>query len=99
MAIKIFWRSTIFIITLTLIYLAFPVLIVPSSLPAIQAMFIDNEYPQNYQAPASLVSYQNPDLEIYELKLPNGPSFNQKIQLIKDLHQQGLDLILNRASL
>ena len=37
MSVRILWRSTVFIITLGLIYLAFPILIVPSSLPPIQS--------------------------------------------------------------
>ena len=44
MSVRILWRSTVFVITLALIYLAFPILIVPSSLPAIQAMLIENKY-------------------------------------------------------
>ena len=37
MSIRILWRSTIFILTLALIYILFPILIVPSALPAIQS--------------------------------------------------------------
>jgi len=100
MSLTILWKSTVFVITLALIYLAFPVLIVPSSLPAIHAVFINDEYPTNFQAPVTSpnISDQEPDLQIYELRFPDGPSFNQKVQLIKSLHQQGMDLILNRAS-
>ena len=65
-------------------------------------MFIENEYPPAFQAPSPnpypYVSDQNSDLQIYEIKLSTGPTINQKIQLIKDLHQQGMNLILNRAS-
>ncbi|MDZ7586420.1 MAG: hypothetical protein U0946_01585 [Patescibacteria group bacterium] len=37
MSVRILWRSTVFIITLALIYLAFPILIVPSPLPPVQS--------------------------------------------------------------
>jgi len=37
MSVRILWRSTVFIITLGLIYLIFPILIVPSPLPPIQS--------------------------------------------------------------
>lgn len=99
MSLKILWKSTVFVITLALIYLAFPVLIVPSSLPAIQAMFIEKEYPDDYLTNIYPANSTEADLEIYELSLPTIPTIKEKIQLIKDLHQQGMDLILNRASL
>ena len=35
---KLIWRSVVLVLTLMAIYLAFPILIVPSSLPAIQEM-------------------------------------------------------------
>ena len=35
---KLVWRSIVFVVTLLFIYLLFPILIVPSSLPAIQQM-------------------------------------------------------------
>ena len=41
MNLRFFWRTTVFIITFVFVYLAFPILIVPSSLPAIQAMFVE----------------------------------------------------------
>lgn len=34
---KLIWRSIVFVVTLMFIYLLFPILIVPSSLPAIQS--------------------------------------------------------------
>ncbi|MDZ7587420.1 MAG: hypothetical protein U0946_06720 [Patescibacteria group bacterium] len=37
MSVRILWRSTVFIIVLVLIYIAFPILIVPSSLPPIKS--------------------------------------------------------------
>ncbi len=98
MSFRILWRSTVFIITLLLIYLAFPVLIVPSSLPAIEQMFIANEFPEEYLPEAPIVSAEgyDADLQIYELSVPQIPALKDKIQLIKDLHQQGMDRILQR---
>ncbi|MEK7513324.1 MAG: hypothetical protein AAB580_00365 [Patescibacteria group bacterium] len=43
MSARIIWRSTVFILTLLLLYLAFPILIVPSSLPAIQQAYPDSD--------------------------------------------------------
>ena len=37
MSVRILWRSVVFIFTLALIYILFPILIVPSSLPPIQS--------------------------------------------------------------
>lgn len=37
MSARILWRSAVFLLTLGLIYLIFPILIVPSSLPPIQS--------------------------------------------------------------
>lgn len=48
MSPRIIWRSTIFILTFLLLYLAFPILIVPSSLPAIQDSYPDADL-QIYQ--------------------------------------------------
>ena len=98
MSFRILWRSTVFIITLLLIYLAFPILIVPSSLPAIQQMFVDNEFPEEYLPEAPFVSAQgtDADLEIYQLTIPTLPTIKDKVELIKDLHQQGMDKILQR---
>jgi len=47
MSVRILWRSTVFIITLGLIYLIFPILIVPSPLPPIQS--VDSPDAQIYQ--------------------------------------------------
>ncbi len=96
MSVRILWRSAVFLITLGLIYLAFPILIVPSSLPAIQAMFIENKYPTS---PSTIISQDAADAEIYQLTLPTIPTAKAKLQLIKDLHRQGMDLIFNRQSL
>jgi len=98
MPIKIIWRSTVFLATLILIYLAFPILIVPSALPAIQQMFIANEFPSQY--PADIGSFtpqgETTDLEILELSIPKTPTFQDKINLLKTLHRQGMDKILQR---
>jgi len=98
MSLRILWRSTVFIITLLLIYLAFPILIVPSSLPAVKQMFVANEFPEEYYPETPVVSAQGTptDLEIYELQIPPLPTLNDKLQLIKTIHQQGMDLILQK---
>lgn len=94
MSIRILWRSTVFIITLVLIYLAFPILIVPSSLPAIKAMVIENEYPDSfYNLTAPSVSPFDADAQIYQLNLPTIPTAKEKLELLKQLHQQGLQMI------
>ena len=89
------WRSTVFLITLLLIYLAFPVLIVPSSLPAIQQMFVANEYPEEFFPQPGTVSARGTetDLEIYELSIPKIPTLKDKVKFLKNLHKQGMDLI------
>lgn len=97
MSLRLLWRSTVFIITLLLIYLAFPILIVPTSLPAIQQMIVANEYPEEYLPQPPVVSADTPaDAQIYELQIPTIPTLKDKINLIKTLHQQGMDLILQR---
>ncbi|KKS80677.1 MAG: hypothetical protein UV54_C0001G0027 [Candidatus Beckwithbacteria bacterium GW2011_GWA2_43_10] len=97
MSVRILWRSTVFVITLALIYLAFPILIVPSSLPAIQAMLIENKYPdQASTSPSAIVSQEAAGAQIYQLTIPVVPTVEEKLQLIKDLHRQGMDKILNR---
>jgi len=97
MSLRILWRSAVFIITLLLIYLAFPILIVPTSLPAIQQMIVANEYPEEYLPPPPVVSAGTPaDAQIYELQIPTIPTLKDKINLIKTLHQQGMDLILQK---
>ncbi len=96
---SILWRSTVFIITLLLIYLAFPILIVPSSLPAIQTMVVDNQLPQAYLPEAPIVSADESlpaDAQIYQLQIPTIPTLKDKLEVLKDLHQQGMDLILQR---
>ena len=97
MSIRILWHSAVFILTLGLIYLAFPILIVPSSLPAIQAMFIANKYPdQAPTSPSAIISNEAAGAEIYQLTLPAVPTAKAKLQLIKDLHRQGMNLIFQK---
>ena len=100
MSVRILWRSTVFIITLGLIYLIFPILIVPSALPAIQAMFIENKYPdQASTSPSAIISQEAAGAEIYQLTIPAVPTNAAKLQLLKDLHRQGMDLILQPLNL
>jgi hypothetical protein len=51
---KLFWRSTVLILTLLFIYILFPILLVPSKLPAIQESSED-EYVSIYQVEAERV--------------------------------------------
>jgi len=96
MSLRILWRSAVFVLTLVFIYLAFPILIVPSSLPAIKALFIEQEFPQDYEVPDTLAEGLETDLEIYELNLPIIPTLSDKITILKDIHTQGIDLIRGR---
>ena len=71
------------------IYLAFPILIVPSSLPAIKALFIEKEFPReemSVPAPSGLTA----DAQIYELNIPQVPTLQDKIRVLSDLHRQGM---------
>lgn len=86
MSLRILWQSVVFLVTLALIYLAFPILIVPSSLPAIQTML----------QPTISSNQNDSDLEIYQLTVPVIPTAKDKLQLIISLHRQGMDKILNR---
>ncbi len=97
MSIKIIWRSGVFLVTLVLIYFAFPILIVPSSLPAIQQMVVENELPEEFlpEAPYLVASDSPTDLEIYELNIPTIPTLKDKIEVLKTIHQQGMDKIFN----
>ena len=100
MSIRILWRSTVFLITIVFIYLAFPILIVPSSLPAIKALFIEQESTQNYNSDSPNYdlepSTQTANPKIYEVNIETVLTPKQKLQAIKDIHQQGIDLILAR---
>jgi|APSaa5957512576_1039674.scaffolds.fasta_scaffold70860_2 hypothetical protein len=99
MSLRILWRSTVFIATILFIYLAFPILIVPSSLPAIKAIFIDQQYPETNKPQSQPTSNQplaDADAYIYELNIPTLLTATQKIQAVKQIHQQGMNLILAR---
>ena len=96
MNLKILWRSTVFVITLLLIYLAFPVLIVPSSLPAIQQIVVEGVMPQ--PSPMLIPDYFNVNqgVPIQQITLPIPLTLPQRLEELKKLHSQGMALILNR---
>ena len=96
MNLKILWRSTVFVITLLLIYLAFPILIVPSSLPAIQQIVVEGVMPQ--PSPTLIPDYFNVNdgVPIQQITLPIPLSLPQRLEELKKLHNQGMTLILNR---
>ena len=96
MNLKILWRSTVFVITLLLIYLAFPILIVPSSLPAIQQIVVEGIMPQ--PSPTLVPDYFNVNdgIPIQQITLPIPLSLPQRLEELKKLHNQGMTLILNR---
>ena len=96
MNLKILWRSTVFVITLLLIYLAFPILIVPSSLPAIQQIVVEGIMPQ--PSPTLIPDYFNVNdgIPIQQITLPIPLSLPQRLEELKKLHNQGMTLILNR---
>lgn len=77
------WRVVTFVFTLLFIYLLFPILIVPSSLPAIQ---------QIISAPGA----GSADLGIYQLEIERVPTLKDKVKALVELHRQGMDLILKR---
>ena len=76
------WRSIVFIITILFIYLLFPILIVPSSLPAIQQMVTG--------------SSSAGGIGIYQLEIERVPTLQDKVKVLVDLHRQGMALILKR---
>lgn len=96
MNLKILWRSTVFIVTLLLIYLAFPILIVPSSLPAIQQIVVEGVKPQ--PSPALIPDYFNVNqgAPIQQITLPIPLTLSQRVEELKKLHGQGMALILSR---
>lgn len=98
MSVRIVWRSAVFLMTLAFIYLAFPILIVPSSLPAIKMMLVDNELPRP-ESPGAIISQAEADAKIYELSVPEIPSLKDKLEVLKTLHEQGMQIILNPVSL
>jgi hypothetical protein len=100
MSIRIMWRSIIFCLTIIFIYLAFPILIVPSSTPMIKALFIENEYPSNWEAesPTAMMNEEKGDPQIYEISLPTIPTLQEKFLFLTSLHQQGMKIILSPFS-
>ena len=96
MSLKIIWRSTVFLLTILFIYLAFPILIVPSSLPAIKVLFVEQNETIDYNQPISNIkkpsSITNP--QIHELNIETALTFKQKISVLKKIHKQGIDMIL-----
>lgn len=73
------WRVVTFVLTLLFIYLLFPILIVPSSLPAIQQMATGQA-----------------DIQIYQLEFERVPTVGDKIRVLRGLHRQGMNIILQR---
>lgn len=76
------WRVVTFVFTLLFIYLLFPILIVPSSLPAIQQMVTGTG--------------NAADIGIYQLEIERVPTLKDKLNTLIELHRQGMDLILKR---
>ena len=83
------------------IYLAYPILIVPSSLPAINAILIEEAIPPDpladeldYPADQSANSGLN-QLTIKQIGA-EPLSFTQKVDAILDLHRQGMEMILGQ---
>jgi len=95
---RFIWRSTVFIITLVLLYIAFPILIVPSSLPAIKAIIIDSTHPSLVKTSTSQVEpiSKQSEITVYQIEIPQTITIQEKLQLLKDMHQQGMDLMLGR---
>lgn len=92
---RFIWRSTVFIVTLVLLYIAFPVLIVPSSLPAIKAIIIDSTYPSSTSTSEFTTPSEQSETTVYQI-IPQTLTLKQKLQLFKDMHQQGMNLMLAR---
>ncbi|MBU1085467.1 MAG: hypothetical protein ABIJ43_05200 [Candidatus Beckwithbacteria bacterium] len=92
MLIRIIWRSTIFLLTLLFIYLAFPIFIVPSSLPAIKAILLDEQ--TSPKVTDLITSPQTADAQIFELNIQTIKTPAQKLEALKKIHQQGINLIL-----
>ncbi len=92
---RFIWRSTVFIVTLVLLYIAFPILIVPSSLPAIKAIIIDSIPPSSISTSEFTLPSQQSETTVYQI-IPQTLTLKQKLQLFKDMHQQGMDLMLAR---
>ena len=77
---KLVWRAVVFVVTLMSIYLAFPILIVPSSLPAIQEL-------------VSMPEASSADLGIYQLEIERVPTLKDKLLALAAIHRQGRYLI------
>jgi cell division septal protein FtsQ len=93
---RLLWRSTVFVITLLLIYLAFPILIVPSSLPAIKQIVVQGTSPTLEAPPSSLEPDAETGVPIYQLQPPRLLTTVEKLQALQQLHRQGIDIILKR---
>jgi|GEM_PF-2868322 hypothetical protein len=96
MSIRFLWRSIVFVFTIVFIYLAFPILIVPSSLPAIKSIFVGESHVQEYKPDLTETSdylSADADAQIYQLDISASPTLSDKLNLLKDLHQQGWSMI------
>ena len=76
------WHVVTFVLTLLFIYLLFPILIVPSSLPAIQQIVTGTG--------------DAADIGIYQLEIERVPTLKDKFKALADLHRQGTNIILQR---
>jgi hypothetical protein len=96
MSLRFIWRSAVFVLTLLFIYLAFPVLIVPSSLPAIKSIISGESHIQEYKPDSTQVSdylSADADTQIYQLNIPASTTFSDKLNLLSLLHRQGWQMI------
>lgn len=75
---KPIWRIAVFFTALVFIYLLFPILIVPSSLPAIQEMIAEPV---------------GDNLGIYQLEPERLPTLGDKIKILRRMHRQGIAII------
>lgn len=57
-------------------------------------MFIDREFPQEHQPVIPNSDNLQADAQIYELNISAVPTLKDKLELIKDLHRQGMTKIL-----
>jgi len=94
MSHRFIWRSTTIIITLLLIYLAFPVLLVPSSLPAIQAIFLSKIDQPAIPGPSR--PFDPNTIPIYQLEPTRQLTTKEKFTALKQLHRQGIQIIFKR---
>ena len=96
MSLKILWRSTVFLATLLLIYLAFPILIVPSSLPAIKQIVVEGVKPQPTPSPIPDYFGVNEGVPIQQVTLPISLTLSERFNELKAMHQKGMEIIFNR---